>query len=28
VEALFAADPDLAPATRRALLALFGRSAG
>jgi glycosyltransferase A (GT-A) superfamily protein (DUF2064 family) len=28
VEALFAADPDLAPATRRALLALLGRSAG
>ncbi len=28
VEALFAADPDLAPATRRALLSLPGRSAG
>jgi len=28
MEALFAADPDLAPATRRALLALLGRSAG
>lgn len=28
VEALFAADPDLAPATRRALLALLDRSAG
>lgn len=27
VEALFAADPDLAPATRRALFALLGRSA-
>jgi uncharacterized protein len=28
VEALFAADPNLAPATRRALLALLGRSVG
>ena len=28
VEALFAADPDLAPATRHALRALLGRSAG
>jgi rSAM/selenodomain-associated transferase 1 len=28
VEALFTADPDLAPATRRALFALLGRSSG
>ena len=28
VEALFAVDPDLAPATRRALVGLLGRSAG
>ncbi len=28
LEAALAADPDLAPATRRALLALFGRSVG